>query len=127
MANDILIIDETGTTAAPEVGGDKGTISTHADGTQTMYLHHPIEIKRIAAGGLESRECIDRLTIRRPNGGDIRALQSFTDKMKQTLLVFTRLTGQPELVFDRLDIKDINLFSDVVEGFFPQSQVTGKS
>lgn len=127
MANDILIIDETSTNAAQEIGVDKGTIVVHEDGTKTMYLHHPIEVMYKKDGGPERRELIDRLTIRRPNGGDVRALQSFTDKMKQTLLVFTRLTGQPELVFDRLDIEDINLFSEVVEGFFPQSQATGRS
>ena len=97
----------------------------NADGSITLTLKYPprVQYKR---DGQERDETIEQLRIRRANGGDLRmVMRHQKDEEKVIVLLFTRLTGLPEVVFDRIDADDITRFSAEVERFLPQPPQTG--
>lgn len=124
--DDVIILDEK---ASPNQGSiqETGTMVENQDGSKTIRLNHPFEVTFQMKGGAEKKELIETLTLRRPNGGDIREMQKFTDQFKQATIAFSRLCGQPEAVFDKLDIDDVGLVSEVIESFLSKSPKTGKS
>lgn len=122
---DIIILDESPSIELPIQ--DAGAIIENQDGSKTIRLFHPFDVTYQTKGVPDRKERIETLTFRRPNGGDIREIQKFTDQFKQATLTFHRLCGQPEAVFDKLDIDDVGLVSEVIESFLSKSPKTGKS
>lgn len=127
MTQDIIFLDDTD---APEQEAiqENGAMVENGDGSKTIHLNHPFEVTLQAKGEKDGRkETIHTLTFRRPNGGDIREIQKFTDQFKQATVTFSRLSGYPEAVFDKLDIDDVVLVSEVIESFLTKSPKAGKS
>ena len=124
--NDIIILEDSSSPTQASIQ-EAGTMVENEDGSKTIRLSHPFEVTFQAKGAAERKETIETLTFRRPNGGDIREIQKFTDQFKQATITFSRLCGQPEAVFDKLDIDDVGLVSEVIESFLSKSPKTGKS
>ncbi|MBM3619028.1 MAG: hypothetical protein FJX23_10865, partial [Alphaproteobacteria bacterium] len=84
----------------------------NGDGTRSVTLKFPVVLEYGNSQG-SRKETISSLNIRRLNGKVMRdLLRCKGDEEKALLVLFTQLTGQPEAVFDLLDIEDIAGFSE---------------
>lgn len=102
-------------------------IIKHDDGSVTLPLLYPVEIKTQVQGGAPQTDTIRELTIRRPKGGDLRAVASLTDTGLMIAAMFKRLAGMDVAVFDKLELEDALAVQEVIGNFFPASPVTGKA
>jgi hypothetical protein len=95
------------------------------DGSLTLQLDHPVQVP-LRVNGTETIKEVSELTIRRPNGADLRALLRVKNDEEQVLIMmFTRLTGEHVSVFDRLDFDDVARFTQEAESFLNSSLLTG--
>ncbi|MDX2094364.1 MAG: hypothetical protein SFW64_00230 [Alphaproteobacteria bacterium] len=98
----------------------------NADGSVTLTLKYPPRVK-FRREGEERDETIRELRIRRANGGDLRQVIRFQkDEEKVVMLLFVRLTGYPDPVFDKLDAEDAMRFFAEVQDFLERALPTGK-
>lgn len=103
---------------------DPGSLIKNDDGSVTLTLIYPFTVK-ILTGGKESYKEYKSITLRRPTGGDMRAIEKIKDGMQAAVTTFTRLSGEVEAIFDRLDVDDLNLITEVMEDFLAKSPKTG--
>lgn len=82
----------------------------------TVKLRTPIAL---------GEERIESLTFRPPTGKDLRRLPEGGD-MDVTLALAARLSGQTDIVIDRLQGEDLWEVLQVVGGFTPGGRATGK-
>jgi hypothetical protein len=112
---------EAGTVTAPQ----DDLRSENDDGTVTLTLKYPVSAK-FRQNNQERDENFTAVTIRRANGGDLReVIKHQKDEERVVVLLFTRLTGLPSTVFDKLDAEDCMRFYEEVQRFLPQSRQTG--
>lgn len=121
--DDIIILDE---------GADLNTstdvdICLNGDGSTTITLLYPITCALRSGNGSPREEVIREITIRRPNGGDLRDISKIKDPIEQGVRTFVLLSGYPAIVFDKMDLDDINRVSGVIESFLDKSPSTGKT
>lgn len=102
----------------------RGDIILNADGSKTLILNYPFTAKLQSGGKIEEKHYTS-LTFRRPTGGDMRVIEKIKDGMQSAITTFTRLSGEVEAIFDRLDIDDLNLITEIMEGFLSRSPKTG--
>lgn len=129
-ADEIIVIEEDEGTSAeveavveePEEQNERVSI---VNGKLVVLLDEPFETT-FKKGGETRTEVIDRLTFRRPNGGDLQALASFTNQIEQSVLMFCRLTGLHNLQFAKLDQADIEFCMESLQDFLSCSPKTGK-
>lgn len=131
--NDILIIEEAtnpteGTLVVEEAGASKEGITKHPDGRVTIKLQFPVTYKMKPAPGMgaEREETLAELTFRRPTGGDMTAMQSFREKWDQAKVLFSRCSGINIALIDKMDLADLMVCGEVIDGFLPSGQKTGK-
>ena len=67
--------------------------------TQTVKLKYPV---RSATG-----QMLEKVTVRRPRVGDLRAVMHITNEAEQGLLLVSRVTGLVPEDLDELDLKDL--------------------
>ena len=67
--------------------------------TQTVKLKYPV---RLATG-----QMLEKVTVRRPRVGDLRAVMHITNEAEQGLLLVSRVTGLVPEDLDELDLKDL--------------------
>ena len=67
--------------------------------TQTVKLKYPV---RLATGKM-----LEKVTVRRPRVGDLRAVMHITNEAEQGLLLVSRVTGLVPEDLDELDLKDL--------------------
>ena len=67
--------------------------------TQTVKLKDPV---RLATGQL-----LEKVTVRRPRVGDLRAVMHISNEAEQGLLLVSRVTGLVPEDLDELDLKDL--------------------
>lgn len=95
---------------------DEKAPTTQVEG-ETVELQYPIEY---AEGRLE------RVTLRRPRGADIRRLPAEIGTGDQMALA-ARLAGLPDVAFDRMDASDVMRVLQVVAGFLPAGPPAGRT
>lgn len=103
---------------------EPGEIITNADGSKTLTLLYPFTARLKSDGKVEEKE-YKALTFRRPTGADMRIIEKIKDGMQSAITTFTRLSGEAEAIFDRLDVDDLNLITEIMEGFLSKSRKTG--
>lgn len=103
---------------------EPGEIILNEDGSKTLTLIYPFTVKLKSNGKVEEKE-YKSLTFRRPTGADMRVIEKIKDGMQSAITTFTRLSGEAEAIFDRLDVDDLNLITEIMEGFLSKSQRTG--
>ena len=64
-----------------------------------MKLKYPV---RLATG-----QMLEKVTVRRPRVGDLRAVMHITNEAEQGLLLVSRVTGLVPEDLDELDLKDL--------------------
>ncbi|WP_274571262.1 phage tail assembly protein [Neisseria leonii] len=67
--------------------------------TQTVKLKYPV---RLATG-----QILDKVSVRRPRVGDLRAVMHITNEAGQGLMLVSRVTGLVPEDLDMLDLKDL--------------------
>jgi len=116
-----IIIDED-----EDHGADAPTVIDNEDGTKTMRLSYPVEMRyrRASDGKCERTETISELTFRAGTGADMHAVEN-APRGAAPRLLFCRLAGITEKTFDKLDLRDIGAGMDIVTDFLPKSPKTG--
>lgn len=94
--------------------------------TTTYELRHPKTVKR-RRGSEEIEEVVTEIHFRRPNGGDLRAIASLKGEMEIACKLFTRVGNINEVIFDALDLEDIQGGMELISDFLPQSLKAGKT
>ena len=103
---------------------EPGEIILNTDGSKTLILNYPFTVK-LQSGGKIEEKIYKSLSFRRPTGADMRVIEKIKDGMQSAITTFTRLSGEAEAIFDRLDIDDLNLITEIMEGFLSKSPKTG--
>lgn len=99
-------------------------LTDNPDGTRTLRLAHPVRM-RLRQGGAEREEVLDILTFRRCNGGDLRAMGAAKNEIDRAAILFARMAGISEAIYDRLDAEDIEAGMEALADFLPKSRPTG--
>ena len=118
MSNDIVNLDEVACAPSPS-----GAVSS-PEGAAQLMLRYPVTL-RLRRGNAEREETVRTLTIRRCNGGDLRALSSAKTDIERAAILFTRMADIPMAVYDRLDAADIEAGMEAIAGFLPGGPKTG--
>lgn len=74
-------------------------IKQELNGETTVKLKYPV---RLATG-----ETLDKVTVRRPRVGDLRAVMHIHNEAEQGLALVSRITGLIAEDLDMLDLKDL--------------------
>ena len=85
-------------------------------GAKMLPLEYPIVTKRRIGSDVQE-ETLSVVTIRRPKGADLRALNTRGDIAALALDRIARLTGLDAKDVDKLDQLDIERIGDVMESF----------
>lgn len=92
----------------------------NADGTVTLVLQTPVNVKIKKANGEIREENYHELTLRPFTGADLRAIQSTSSEM-QNVVMLARATGIREAVmnglFDKMNASDILNAADIISAF----------
>ncbi|WCT72052.1 phage tail assembly protein [Sphingomonas naphthae] len=86
----------------------------------THPLKHPLSV---TIG--TDREEITHITLRRPKARDMRVADEAIGTVAGTILLISKLSGQPVAVIDELDAQDFDAIGDIVEGFTKPGRPTG--
>lgn len=86
-------------------------------------LKHPIEVK--AKDGDEVVEKITSLTLKRPKGKHLKAMDKAQGENAKVLALIAACSGQPPSVTDELDAEDFAGLAEIVESFFGGRLPTG--
>ena len=78
-----------------------------------IKLKYPV---RLATG-----EMLEKVTVRRPRVGDLRAVMHFANEAEQGLMLVSRVTGLVPEDLDMLDLKDL----EVIQATFRTENETG--
>lgn len=70
-------------------------------GNQVVVLKYPV---RLATGQL-----LEKVNVRRPRVGDLRAVMHISNEAEQGLLLVSRVTGLVPEDLDELDLKDLEV------------------
>lgn len=84
-------------------------------GSEVVQLQYPIEY---------SGETLERVTLRRPTGKEMRRLPSDTTP-GDLMVMAAACSGLSDVAFDRMDALDITRILDVVAAFLGAGQGTG--
>lgn len=88
----------------------------------------PVTVKLRAPIQLGREQLIEELTFRAPTGKDFRRLPTVPGYEMDTILALAaRLSGQTDLVIDKLSGEDLEEVVALVAGFMPGSRPTGRS
>ena len=89
------------------------------DENRTVYtLKTPVQ--------LGSGTTVTELAFRRPKGKDLRKIPM--ENSLNTLFVLGRvLSGQPDIVFDELEVEDVQGVVEILSGFMPGGGGTGQT
>lgn len=74
-------------------------IQNELGGNQVVVLQYPV---KLATGQL-----LEKVTVRRPRVGDLRAVMHISNEAEQGLLLVSRVTGLVPEDLDELDLKDL--------------------
>ena len=74
-------------------------IQCELGGNQVVVLQYPV---KLATGQL-----LEKVTVRRPRVGDLRAVMHIINEAEQGLLLVSRVTGLVPEDLDELDLKDL--------------------
>ncbi len=74
-------------------------IKQEINGEMTVSLKYPV---RLATG-----QMLDKVTVRRPRVGDLRAVMHIANEAEQGLALVSRMTGLVPEDLDMLDLKDL--------------------
>lgn len=85
----------------------------------TITLFYPVKL-----GQSESAETVAEIKLRRPKGKDMRDIPA-KPNVGDILKLAGRLSGQPPVVFDLLEIPDFNRVTEAVGVFLDDGQSTG--
>ena len=91
----------------------------------TYPLKHPITIKVQAAGGEPREVTTTEVTLRRPKGRHLRAMDNAPGKMSQALALIGAVTGLNRMEVDELDTEDVAELAEMIADFFPDLQKIG--
>jgi Phage tail assembly chaperone proteins, E, or 41 or 14 len=68
---------------------------------------------------------VSELQFRRPKGKDLRKLPP--EESLNTVLILARLlSGQPDVLFDEMDVIDVQGVAEHIAGFMPSGSATGQ-
>lgn len=122
----VILMDNDTETPAPADVSDE-SILKNTDGTTTVFLKHPVSCRMRNRNGEEVEERYDSITFRRMTGGDVIAMSDITKDGEQIKMLLGRLALKtPITVFERMDIDDFYVCTEVIEGFLPQSLRAGR-
>lgn len=125
MDDIIMLDDESKKTEAVVDHDDHPDITCDGDNV-CVRLEFPFQTTFRMNGGPDRTETIDKVSFRRPNGGDYRALQSFTNEGERTVQMFLRLSGLKLPQFEKMAMSDIEFCLRAIENFSKGSRATGK-
>ncbi len=101
-------------------------VQHNEDGSLTYTLRYPFTAV-FRNGNQEREQEFSQLTFRRVNGGDLRQITKIKDDMEVMVVIFKRLAGITDPIFDKIDGEDIEKAMEAIEDFLPGAQKTGKS
>lgn len=123
MTGAVIDLDAPAQEETPEASEK---IRDNGNGTKTLTLDYPVTLKTKVQGGPVKEERITELTFRRMTGGDVRALANIRQNEGEAMaLIFKRLCGITDIVFDQIDAADLAEGGKIVEDFFPKSLRAG--
>lgn len=105
----------------------KNRVTENPDGTKTYRLLFPFTQRFRRPGGAEYEKTIDSITLRRMNGGDLKAIANFTNEEVRGIQLFQRLGGISDAVFEKIDQKDLECAFEVMGSFLNPTRKTGKT
>lgn len=108
-------------------GDYKNRVTENPDGTKTYKLLFPFTQRFRKPGGTEYEKTIDSITFRRMNGGDLKAIASFTNEEIRGIRLFQRLGGISDTVFEKIDQIDLECAFEVMGSFLSPTLKTGKT
>jgi hypothetical protein len=108
--------DEEETRARDGKGQPIDGTRKNADGTVTLFLELPVMVMNVAT---------DNLTIKRPRGKEMRALDGDMGPMQAALKYLASLANIPAPCVELLDGADIKAAGDVIAGFMRKTRVAG--
>lgn len=85
----------------------------------SIELHYPVKI-----GESEDAEVVSSLTFKRPHGKEMRDIPA-KPVVGDLLKLAGRLSGHPQIVFDRLEMCDFNRVIEAMGDFLDDGQRTG--
>lgn len=83
-------------------------------------LKHPIEIRSKETGAL--LETITELTLHRPKGKVLKAIDKITGEGSAALAIFAAIAGVPPSVMDEIDMEDLAELQEVGAPFLASFQ-----
>lgn len=89
-------------------------IKQELNGETTVKLKYPV---RLATG-----QTLEKVTVRRPRVGDLRAVMHINNEAEQGLALVARVTGLIPEDLDMLDLKDL----EVIQATFRTEDETGE-
>lgn len=120
---DIIVLDEVQAQSSEHIAGEKGSVIDNADGSKTYYLKYPLKYQEKKG---EPIITLDRINIRRPNAGDMKMAEKEMNDMTRAEMLFNRLTGLKDGLFDQFDLADMAKFTEITEDFLPTPPKNGK-
>lgn len=88
-------------------------------------LKHPIELRAADSGAIT--ETLRELTLRRPKGKQLKAMDRAEGEVGKTLALIGACAGQPPSTMDLLDGEDFTALGEMLEDFFGGLRRTGKT
>lgn len=80
-------------------------IKQELNGETTVSLKYPV---RLATG-----QTLEKVTVRRPRVGDLRAVMHIANEAEQGLALVSRITGLVAEDLDMLDLKDLEAVQEI--------------
>lgn len=93
------------------------------NGSVTYTLKHPVELRNAESG--EVAEVIKTLTLVRPRGKHMKAMDGAKGEMGKTLALLSAISAQPPSTMDLLDGEDLTKLGEIVQDFFGVPPPTG--
>ena len=126
---DIDRLDMADLTALTELASEIGnvedaeeTIFEIEDGRYVMDLRHAIVLRSQNTG---AEERLEKISLRRPNGGDIRATEAIKGVMTSGREMVVRLSGLDKRAVNRIDAEDFGQLMVLIGNFTRPGQRTG--
>ncbi len=93
----------------------------------TVTLKYPVTTRLRGADAETREETVTSVTVRRPKGRDLKAMDKHAGKNAQMLALIAAVTGLRADQVDEMDGEDITTLGTLVGDFFPDAPKTGEA
>ncbi len=126
---DIDRLDMSDLTALTELAAEIGTADEAeepeyeiVDGRYHVDLRRAVVLRNLNTG---AEELLEKVSLRRPNGGDIRATEAIKGTMTSGREMLVRLSGLEKKTVNRIDAEDFGCLMVLIGNFTKRGQRTG--